>query len=344
MELTLRVNGLDLDLTVPAGASLLAALRSAGIFGVKHGCEKGECGACAVLLDGKPVNTCVMLAAQAEGHTLETIEGIGEHPELGWKTTAGLHPLQQAFVESGAIQCGYCTPAQVLAAKELLDRNPNPSEAEVRTALSGVLCRCTGYLKPVQAVLRAAAVLRGEATEPITGLGAPEPIVFPPEWLPETGGDISTGEVLPGLPGMFPQVLPRTQVMPRVTGLTGDLSLADSWQAGEQGGCRQAGAGQTSLYRGFRAARHALRQGAAQPACPCAHQAHRCQPGAGSAWCSCCAHLAGYPAVVYSTAGQSDPIPGPLDTFSLDRKVRFVGDRVAFVAAESEEIAEQASS
>ena len=121
------------------------------------------------LLDGKPINSCVMLAAQAEGHSIQTIEALGEHPEQGWKTTAGLHPLQQAFVESGAIQCGYCTPAQILAAKELLERNPNPSEAEVREALSGVLCRCTGYLKPVQAVLRAAAVMRGEAVAPVDG-------------------------------------------------------------------------------------------------------------------------------------------------------------------------------
>ena len=103
-----------------------------------------------------------MLAAQAEGHNIVTIEALGEHPEQGWKKTDGLHPLQQAFVESGAIQCGYCTPAQILAAKALLDKNPNPSEEEVREAISGVLCRCTGYLKPVQAVLKAAAVMRGD--------------------------------------------------------------------------------------------------------------------------------------------------------------------------------------
>ena len=94
---------------------------------------------------------------------IETIEGLGQHPQQGWKTTEGLHPLQMAFVESGAIQCGYCTPAQILAAKQLLAANPNPSEAEVREALAGVLCRCTGYVKPVQAVLKAAAVMRGRA-------------------------------------------------------------------------------------------------------------------------------------------------------------------------------------
>ncbi len=107
-----------------------------------------------------------MLAAQAAGHTIQTIESLGQHPDQGWKQTEGLHPLQLAFVESGAIQCGYCTPAQILAAKELLERNPDPSEAEVRDALSGVLCRCTGYVKPVEAVLRAAAVMRGGGNSP----------------------------------------------------------------------------------------------------------------------------------------------------------------------------------
>ena len=95
-----------------------------------------------------------MLAAQADGHTVDTVEGLGEHPEQGWKHTDGLHPLQQAFIEAGAIQCGYCTPAQLLAADALLKQNPDPTETEVREALSGVLCRCSGYVRPVEAVLR----------------------------------------------------------------------------------------------------------------------------------------------------------------------------------------------
>ena len=95
-----------------------------------------------------------MLAAQADGHRVTTVEALGEHPEQGWKHTEGLHPLQRAFIEIGAIQCGYCTPAQLLAAEALLRENPNPSEAEVRQALSGVLCRCSGYVRPVEAVLR----------------------------------------------------------------------------------------------------------------------------------------------------------------------------------------------
>src|SRR5512147_1742331 len=142
MLLNLQVNGKNLQLTAASGETLLTVLRRLGYFSVKHGCETGECGACAVLLDGRPVNTCVMLAAQAEGHSIETIESLGQDPQQGWKTTSGLHPLQQAFVDSGAIQCGYCTPAQILAAKALLDRNSNPSEEEVRAAIAGVLCRC----------------------------------------------------------------------------------------------------------------------------------------------------------------------------------------------------------
>jgi putative selenate reductase molybdopterin-binding subunit len=179
MNLNLLINSIPHDLNVPAGASLLKVLRSLGYFGAKHGCETGECGACTILLDGKPVNSCVLLAAQAEGHEIRTIEAIGEHPQQGWKTTAGLHRLQKAFVESGAIQCGYCTPAMILAAAALLEHNPLPTEAEVRQALSGVLCRCTGYLKPVQAVLTAAQRYRGEGTRPEAGR-APE--LIPSEW------------------------------------------------------------------------------------------------------------------------------------------------------------------
>jgi putative selenate reductase molybdopterin-binding subunit len=163
MKLNLKINHHWQEFEVAPGDSLLKTLRSTGYFGAKHGCESGECGVCTVLLDGKAVNACMVLAAQAGGHSIETIEALGEHPEQGWKITGGLHPLQMAFVESGAIQCGYCTPAQILAACQLLAHNPDPSEAEVREALSGVLCRCTGYLKPVQAVLLAAAVMRGEA-------------------------------------------------------------------------------------------------------------------------------------------------------------------------------------
>ncbi|HLA06216.1 MAG TPA: (2Fe-2S)-binding protein, partial [Anaerolineales bacterium] len=141
MKLQLIINANRHEIECTPAETLLAVVRRLGYYGVKFGDEQGLSGADTVLLDGKPVNAGSMLAAQAEGHNIVTIEGLGEHPEQGWKKTEGLHPLQQAFVESGAIQCGYCTPAQILAAKALLDRNPNPSEDQVRDAIAGVLCR-----------------------------------------------------------------------------------------------------------------------------------------------------------------------------------------------------------
>ncbi len=167
MKIHVTLNSALVEWDIKASDTLLSVLRREGYFGVKFGgCKNGECGACTVLLDGKSVNSCTILAAQVDGHSIETIEAMGEHPEQGWKKTGGLHPVQQALVESGAIQCGYCTPAFALAAKSLLERNPDPTEKEVREAISGILCRCTGYLKPVQAILKAAAVMRGEEILP----------------------------------------------------------------------------------------------------------------------------------------------------------------------------------
>ena len=163
MVVNLNVNGQDVQWDVQPGQTLLEILRREGLFSVKSGgCLKGECGACTVLLDGEPVNSCQLLAAQADGHRVKTVESVGEHPDQGWRKTDGLHIIQQALIQTGAIQCGYCTPAMALAALALLEKEADPSEEEVREALSGVLCRCTGYVKPVQAVLQAAAVLRGE--------------------------------------------------------------------------------------------------------------------------------------------------------------------------------------
>src|SRR3990172_7084792 len=176
MNITLTTNGIERALDLAPGVTLLNCLRGLGFHGVKFGDEDGLSGSDTVLLDGKPVNAGSLLAAQTEGHQIATIEALGEHPEQGWKHTEGLHPLQRSFVETGAIQCGYCTPAQILAAKALLEKNPNPSEAQVREAISGVLCRCTGYLKPVQAVLKAAADLRGDTEYAIreSGFGNPQ--------------------------------------------------------------------------------------------------------------------------------------------------------------------------
>ena len=341
MKILLNINDSLFEPLVNPGANLLSVLRGLGYYGSKHGCETGECGACTVLLDGKPVNACVMLALQAEGHRIQTIEALGEHPEKGWKASAGLHPLQQAFVESGAIQCGYCTPAQILAAKELLDRNPSPSEADVREALSGVLCRCTGYIKPVQAVLRAAAVLRGEQVEP---LASEEPILAPPEWASDKGGEKPGGEESFSSPAIVSpeETITRKRVMPRI-------AMAQQAEAYASVGKPEPKVDAIKLVQGKPAftADFEIRNLLVAKVLhsPLAHarikriDASRARqlPGVAAVltWQD-------VPRVVYSTAGQSHPIPGPLDTFSLDRKVRFVGDRVAFVAAETEEIANQA--
>ena len=166
MELELRINGLIKSLEVASNESLMSVLRKEGYFSVKHGCETGECGACTVLVDGLPRPGCVTLAAQVGGCTLTTVESLGSARKL--------HPIQEAFVDTGAIQCGFCTPGMVLSAHALLKRNPNPTEDEVRDAISGNLCRCTGYVKPVQAILRAAAILRGEEMAPISLPGSAE--------------------------------------------------------------------------------------------------------------------------------------------------------------------------
>ncbi len=155
--IALTINGEKKSLSVQRGETLFDALRNASYFSVKNGCKTGDCGACTVLLDGQPVYSCTLPAAKAEGREVLTVEGLASGGQL--------HPLQQAFIDAGGSQCGYCTPGQLMAAKALLDRNPNPTEAEIREAMSGVLCRCTGYVKIVQAVQRAAAMLRGERVD-----------------------------------------------------------------------------------------------------------------------------------------------------------------------------------
>jgi aerobic-type carbon monoxide dehydrogenase small subunit (CoxS/CutS family) len=147
--LFMTVNGEAVRLVVEQSAMLVDVLRGKlGLIGVKEACGKGECGACTVLLDGKPVPSCITPAMKALNKTVLTIEGLGS---LG-----KLHPIQEAFIEYGAVQCGFCTPGMILSAKALLDGCPRPTEEEVRVALSGNLCRCTGYVKIVEAVLSAA--------------------------------------------------------------------------------------------------------------------------------------------------------------------------------------------
>jgi putative selenate reductase molybdopterin-binding subunit len=329
MNITLKINGMEYTIETAPSTTLLAALRGLGFYGVKFGDEQGLSGADTVLLDGKPFNAGSMLAAQAEGHSLVTIEGLGEHPEQGWRKTEGLHPLQQAFVESGAIQCGYCTPAQILAAKALLDKNSNPSEEQVREAIAGILCRCTGYLKPVQAVLKAAAVLRGDTAigDQLSARG--DPFAFPS--APTESNFDSPGPALVST-SVMPKVLvtPQTETYQTVGKPEKKVDAIKLVQG------KPAFTADIDM-RGMLYAR-VLRS-------PHAHarikniDATRARELKGVAAVLTWQDI---PRVVYSTAGQSDPIPGPLDAFSLDNKVRFVGDRVAMVAAETPEVAERA--
>jgi putative selenate reductase molybdopterin-binding subunit len=172
VSVTLTINGEERALSVGRTQKLLDALRDAGYTSVKYGCGTGDCGACTVLIDGQPMHSCQMRATEAEGREVVTVEALSSGNDL--------HPLQLAFIDTGAVQCGYCTPAQLLTAKALLDKNPDPTDAEIREALSGVLCRCTGYVKIVEAVQRAAAMLRGEYVDDV-----PLPLVItPPDMEP----------------------------------------------------------------------------------------------------------------------------------------------------------------
>lgn len=336
MKISLFVNGLEHAVEISPGDSLLKTLRSLGYFGVKFGDEHGVTGADTILMDGKPVNAGLLLTAQAEGHKIATIEALGEHPERGWKPSDGLHPLQRAFIDTGAIQCGYCTPGQILAAKELLERQPDPTEAEIRDALSGVLCRCTGYLKPVQAVLRAAAIMRGEPVIPIDGSSASLPPLSvmtdseEPVFLPPSGdaGDIASTT--------------QTRILPYIQVTSEGKSLKSVGKPVPKLDAPKLAQGKPAFtadfeIRGLLHAKVLHSQHAHAIIKSIDTRKARALPGVAAILTH-----EDIPRVAYSTAGQSDPIPGPLDCFSLDYKMRFVGDRVAFVAAETPEIASEA--
>jgi carbon-monoxide dehydrogenase small subunit len=150
----LKINGETYEANIKSNTTLLELLRDEfGLTGTKRGCDTGQCGACTVLLDGKPVNSCLVLALDADDKDVITIEGLAENGRL--------HPLQEAFIQEGAVQCGYCTSGMILSAKALLDESPAPTEEEVKRAIEGNLCRCTGYNRIVQAVLKTAEKMGG---------------------------------------------------------------------------------------------------------------------------------------------------------------------------------------
>lgn len=155
-RIALKIDNQDYELLVADNETLAQVLRGTqvNLTGTKQGCEIGDCGACTVLMDGKPVNSCLVLAVQASGHEITTIEGLAQNGKI--------HPIQEAFIEAGAVQCGFCTPGMILKAKALLDTNTKPTRQEIRKAFVGNLCRCTGYFKIINAVEKASEMLSEE--------------------------------------------------------------------------------------------------------------------------------------------------------------------------------------
>ncbi len=153
-----KVNGKNWELAVEPNRTLLEVLtEELGLTGTKTGCNEGDCGACTVIMDGDAVCSCLILGVEAQNKAIETIEGL---------TSSGqLHPLQQAFIDCGAVQCGYCTPGMIMAAKALLDKNPDPTESDIRRSLQGNLCRCTGYVKVVEAIMAAREVIKSSSSK-----------------------------------------------------------------------------------------------------------------------------------------------------------------------------------
>lgn len=166
-RIAIRLNGEPVEVSFETYKTLLEILREdLSLTGTKHGCELGECGACTVLLNGAPVLSCLVLGAECDGAEILTVEGMANR--------SALHPLQEAFADLGGAQCGYCTPAMLLTAQALLEKTPSPTRNEIREALSGVLCRCTGYLQIFEAVEAAAVLEAGSTTHPESGSSSPE--------------------------------------------------------------------------------------------------------------------------------------------------------------------------
>ena len=333
MKVSLIINGTGYITEISAGETLLKSLRDLGFLSVKDGgCANGECGACTILLDSKPINACTIFTLQAEGHKITTVESMGENPNQGWKKSTGLHLIQKAFIESGAIQCGYCTPAMVLAINALLEKNSTPTESEIRDALSSVLCRCTGYVKPVQAGLRAAAYLRGETVPPID----PNENGFSDSGFGEMG-QRSNASPFDNSNLVSTQVLPKIKIDQKPIKKTSQIGKPAEKVDGSKLVQGKAAFVADFAPKDVLIAKVLFSTEAHAKIINIDTSEALKLPGV-----VCVLTYKDLPRVIYSTAGQSDPIPGPLDAFSLDNKVRFVGDRVAFVAAINEQIAEQA--
>ncbi|HXP22115.1 MAG TPA: molybdopterin cofactor-binding domain-containing protein [Streptosporangiaceae bacterium] len=319
MDVRITVNGRVRELGCEPGDTLLELLRREGFASVRFGSGTGETGAAAVLLDGRLVCADVLLAAQADGHEVTTVESLDA-------ATGELHPIQEAFVEVGALQSGYSAGAMVLAAKALAERDPDPGEAEIRDALSGILDRETGYVKVVEAVRRAAALLRGEKpgpvqpvlVEPLAGRGLAGP-------GPDAAGDHAAPSALPRVVAS-PEVTP-TAVVGQPERKVDALRLVKGHPAFTDD-VRPRGMLYAKVLRSPHAhARIVAIDDAEARALPGVHAV---------------LHHLNTTRVKYASGGQSWPNPYPWDQVSFDDKVRHVGDRVAAVAAETVELAEEA--
>jgi putative selenate reductase molybdopterin-binding subunit len=316
VEIELRVNREVRKVMVSPTETLRDVLRRLSYFSVKHGCEDGTCGTCTVLLDGKAVHSCVYKAVDVAGREITTLEGI--------TPDGSLHPLQRAFMETGAIQCGFSTPGQIMTAKALLDKNPNPSDDEIRAAMNSVMCRCTGYVRPVEAIQRAAAELRGENLPPARQLEF------------ELPADASTFEVpeayyrRDGSRDPLPPIVLTPAGMPKTT-IVGSPEIKVDAEKLARGKPVYAddlhmegmlfGALLTSPHAHARITRIDASRARALPGVR-----------AVLTWQD-------LPRIKYASGGQTPPQPPPLDQVSLDNKVRHVGDRVAVAAADSLELA-----
>jgi len=318
-QINVVINENSRSLWVEEGESLLVVLRRSGYFSVKHGCDDGTCGVCTVLLNGKPVRSCKTKAIDADGASITTLEGL--------EKDGVLHPLQSAFIETGAIQCGYCTPSQILTAKAFLDKTPEPSVAEIRHAMNSVLCRCTGYVRTVQAVMRAAAVMRGESVPEFKHLDLNLPVDLHQVSLPEAYYRRSESqEPLPPLV-FSPPGYPKMNVVGAPAIKVDALKLAKGKAVFTDDLFLEG-----MLYGALLTSPHAHARITRIDA-----SRARSLPGVHAVLTN-----QDIPRIKYASGGQSYPQPLPYDQVCLDNKVRHEGDRVAVVAAETPELAEQA--
>ena len=319
MNVKITLNGRALELSCAPGETLLALLRREGCTSVRFGSETGETGAAAVLLDGRLVAADVLLAAQADGHEVTTVESLDV-------ASGELHPIQEAFVEAGALQSGYSAGAMVLATKALLERDPDPGESEIRDALSGILDRESGYVKVVAAVQRAAALLRGEKPEPV------QPLIIEPlagRESPVPGSCIAARRGgWPAVPGVVPSPeVAQTVVVGRPEHKVDALRLVKGHPAFTD----------DIELRGMLHAKVLRSPHAHARIIAIDDAAARAMPGVHAVL-----HYFNTRRVKYASGGQSWPNPYPWDQVSFDDKVRHVGDRVAAVAAETVQLAEAA--